>query len=330
MTRFSFLDSINVGIDAPVQLTDSLRTLRTMRDRLSEAVDRLARPFSATSSPSALTAGEAPLAAPAPPPAPAPAPEAPEAIARVTDAAHRTWETLQATTAQATQAVMATATSWGDRAAQTLAEQTSQTRQSFAAVATQTQTRLSDVTHQTQELLADAAQQTTEQVVEASTALSTTLTEQASARFTAIAQRVQPAVTTALNQVEQLSDRLTTVMQTSLAAIPQQWVDAHPVLTWMVGHPLGTLGLSLLSLFLGLGFIRAIARGISTAWFATVDAPYVMGNRMVQRLNQSTQTPNSSMSQPELMHLLTRLEAIGREQNQILRQIAILVGKTQK
>jgi chemotaxis protein histidine kinase CheA len=339
MTRVSFVDSTHFAIDTPVQMPDSLRLVR---DRLTQLTDRVWSSFSEMTHQSQTSGADAAqmnatesaqaTASTLPDSAPSsnPIDQAPEAIAWVSNAAQRTWETLQTTTTQATQTVMAKATSLSDRTAHILADTTSQTRQSLAEVAAQTQSQLSDVTHQTQNWLTDTAQQTTEQVIDASTAFSARITEQASAQFEAIAQRWHAASATVLTQADQWSDRLSESLQTSLAAIPQQWVAEHPVLIWLVGHPLWTLGLSLLSLVLFMGLIRAIARSAGNAWFATVDAPYTLGGQVLNRVNRVAHQPNATASQDELVQLLNRLEAIGREQNQILRQIATLVGKTQK
>lgn len=119
------------------------------------------------------------------------------------------------------------------------------------------------------------------------------------------------------------------------------WIDAHPgiswtikSLTWGVNHPIYSVVIILLTIFILWQFIKAFSRLIEKGLLVTLTAPF----KFVQSLfkfnfkplniftDNSTFALTSQPNNDQLAKLLTRLETIKQEQNDILQQITALVS----
>lgn len=121
------------------------------------------------------------------------------------------------------------------------------------------------------------------------------------------------------------------------------WIDAHPAISWTiksviwgVNHPIYSIIIILLSIFVFWQLIKAFSRLIEQGLLITLISPF----KFIQSLFKSNFKPlaiftansTSDLSlQPNnerLAKLLTRLEVIKQEQNDILQQITNLVSST--
>lgn len=113
----------------------------------------------------------------------------------------------------------------------------------------------------------------------------------------------------------------------------QNWLQPHPVLQWMLVHPLLSIGIAVLILFLLGGLLQAIGRLTEQIWVFLFQAPL----RLVQWLislsakligwgagsgirGRSTHDP-----QTRLNEILTRLEALRQEQDKLLDEVKALL-----
>ncbi|MCG9891327.1 MAG: hypothetical protein MH252_09645 [Thermosynechococcaceae cyanobacterium MS004] len=70
-------------------------------------------------------------------------------------------------------------------------------------------------------------------------------------------------------------------LKNALAGMLQSWLVDHPVLGWCLSHPLWAIASSLLTLFLGWGFLRAIARLVETLWIRLLQIPLQLSRWLV-------------------------------------------------
>lgn len=121
------------------------------------------------------------------------------------------------------------------------------------------------------------------------------------------------------------------------------WIDTHPAISWTiksliwgVNHPIYSIVIILLSIFIMWQLIKAFSRLIEQGLLVTLTAPF----KFVQSFfkfsfkplaiftDNSTSDLSSQPNNELLAKLLTRLEVIKQEQNDILQQITNLVSST--
>ncbi|MGA7932591.1 MAG: hypothetical protein WCA35_03340 [Kovacikia sp.] len=114
----------------------------------------------------------------------------------------------------------------------------------------------------------------------------------------------------------------------------QKWIDAHPVVGWILEHPLWTLGLVVLGIFLFWGLLKAIAGLSEKIWLFLLSAPLKLGRWLFQLgLNLfridivRAATPQTQPDhQTQLIGLLRKLEALKQEQDEILKEIKAILA----
>jgi len=121
----------------------------------------------------------------------------------------------------------------------------------------------------------------------------------------------------------------------------QFWIDAHSTISWTikslmwgVNHPIYSIVIILLTIFILWQFIKAFSRLIEKGLLITLIAPF----KFVQSLfkfnfkplniftDNSTSALTSQANNERLAKLLTRLETNKQEQNDIIQQITTLVS----
>jgi hypothetical protein len=113
------------------------------------------------------------------------------------------------------------------------------------------------------------------------------------------------------------------------------WLEQHPIIHWMVDHPLGAAALLILALVLLGGLFRAIAYTTEQLWLAILRLPMQLG-RWAWRLISGSSKP--AIAQPvlpsgaeeqhreRLTYVLHRLDAIKQEQDRLLKELQELLG----
>lgn len=117
----------------------------------------------------------------------------------------------------------------------------------------------------------------------------------------------------------------------------QSWLADHPTLAWIIAHPLWTIALIVLTLFLCWGLLGAIAQLMQQAWLALLRAPLTLAQFLSRRLFQvfhrqaipsSTQPEGQQDLQDQLPNLMKRLETLQQEQEALIKAMqAILISK---
>jgi hypothetical protein len=109
----------------------------------------------------------------------------------------------------------------------------------------------------------------------------------------------------------------------------QSWLDAHPVVAWAIAHPLITLAIAVLIIFIFWGLLRAIARLFDELWLRILRSPLWLGQLVWNGGKSLTaramvKPNNTALHQQRKTEILTRLETLRLEQNQLLQELETL------
>jgi hypothetical protein len=168
-----------------------------------------------------------------------------------------------------------------------------------------------------------------------------TITNTTSSMAHAAQGAVNGAIETVTGKTSQFMERsrsglteLTHTVQTAKPNFMAGWLNQHPILHWMVDHPLGAILLLVLGMFLLTGLFKAIAYIAEQLWIAVLRFPMQLGRwgwRWVSggfkpALAQPT-LPNGEKEQhrERLTYVLQRLKAIKQEQDRLLQELQELL-----
>jgi hypothetical protein len=152
-----------------------------------------------------------------------------------------------------------------------------------------------------------------------------------------------------------MSDVASNAIQSAINGTVKDWIDSHPVVFWLVSHPLISLAILLLFIFIILGLLQALASFFAEGWLFILQSPgkFMQGvlsagskslsnaggvaiNSLVSKNPEDKNNSalqlrgvesNSLDSQERIANILTRLEAIRQEQNQLLQEASAILGK---
>ncbi|MBW4423867.1 MAG: hypothetical protein KME50_05225 [Nostoc desertorum CM1-VF14] len=163
-------------------------------------------------------------------------------------------------------------------------------------------------------------------------------------------EKSKNSVEDTIQKAEQLSATASTAIENAVNGFINHrldalnlWIEAHPAISWTiksvslgVDHPIYCIVIILLTIFILWQLIKTFSRLIEQGLLVTLTAPF----KFVQSLfkfsfkslsiftDNSTSDLGSQPNNERLAKLLTRLEAIKQEQNEILQQITNLVSST--
>jgi len=159
----------------------------------------------------------------------------------------------------------------------------------------------------------------------------------------------------ALYKVGNMSEATSNALQSAIDGMFKNWSDSNPVLSWLISHPwwisLGMLVLFIWSLkkilqvlgnFLEKGLLLILQiplkfmQGVVSLGFKSVsNLGGVVVNSLVSKNTKDKNNsvlqlrgvePNSLESQERLANILTRLETIRQEQNQLLQEASAILS----
>lgn len=201
----------------------------------------------------------------------------------------------------------------------------------------QTQTHLNNQAQTLQKSL----NQTTEQTFNSLNATTSNWLEnanQALTQVTGTTEQAKSAIAQSIQQANQVQTALTNAIQSILTSQFRTLLRTHPSLQWFVHHPFLTLFLLVIVGAFLAGFFQALSSLIKTFWLKIFSSPFWV----LRRLSQGLQNPQKSLTsthelealifdlnpnnfappkQEKLLRLLTQLEELRRQQNQVLREI---------
>jgi len=139
--------------------------------------------------------------------------------------------------------------------------------------------------------------------------------------------------------VEGITDAVISNLLERLQDAIYGWLAGHPLVLWMVIHPIWSLVGLLVSLWIMLGLFQAIAHYIQQGWLFLLRAPYLLTRWLVTLVFVSLKTrslralppANSSEAAPDrIVEILNRLEAIRQEEANLMQEMRslLLTGAT--
>ncbi|MFM9267675.1 hypothetical protein [Tychonema sp. BBK16] len=239
-----------------------------------------------------------------------------------------------------------------------VAETTKKASNSLSEVANQAVTRVSETTNKAVDAVSHSADKAKETITQTTNSAVNTLnqtTSQAVDSVTQATEKAKASLQDSLDKAENISGAASDAIKNALYTTAKDWMDAHPVILWLVSHPLMGLGMLLLFIFMILGLFQALGSFFAEAWLFVLQSPgnfiqgfFKVGSKSVSNLGGVTVSSlvssnpglnnnsglqvrgvesNSLDSQERLANILIRLEAIRQEQSQLLEEVSAILGK---
>ncbi len=162
------------------------------------------------------------------------------------------------------------------------------------------------------------------------------LTEDLANKFNAIKTIASSSFQDVIQKSTSLDNYLLDSMSNSVTSYLDAWLVNHPVLYWLVNHPvislLGSLITVILIVRLLVTIYRAIANMIDRMWLWILQSPFSLLKFLFGwEVKSKTVSPNTTITNYEvtnnpeqLQEIMTRLDKIQQQQQQILQDIAEL------
>ncbi|MDX2097480.1 MAG: hypothetical protein SFW36_06855 [Leptolyngbyaceae cyanobacterium bins.59] len=124
-------------------------------------------------------------------------------------------------------------------------------------------------------------------------------------------------------------------MQEAIVGSFQNWLLQHPFLLWLVTHPLWSVGIVLLAIFLFWGLLQAVTRLTERIWLFILQAPLklIQGGFRVLTFLISRKTPETTPIEVQkedprqrLTTIVNRLEALRQEQDALMQEMKQLLA----
>ena len=165
--------------------------------------------------------------------------------------------------------------------------------------------------------------------------METTLPDKFSLGFQFLKEAAGSAINSVTEAAEQFKESPTGISLNN-------WLEVHPVMLWIVSHPLISLVIAIVAIVLLLGLLKAVIKLVEKMWIDIFKAPFLTIQSLLKKKSKSVnkepieveatpiaenpveQTDNSS----PLEQILERLNTIEREQKLILKEIATIKNST--
>jgi hypothetical protein len=265
-----------------------------------------------------------------------------KAVGTVAETADKAKETLTQTTGQAmnqvTQAreqAVGSVTQTAKQATGVLSETASKAVSAVKDSAEKAVGTVAETTEKAKVILNEATGQAVNQVTQA--------TEQSLTSLSETTEQAKASITEMVQGTEHLTGDVADAIQVQLSKMIHNWLAAHPVISWAISHPLQTLGIVLLVVFLLRGLLKLLAQLIEKVWLLVLKSPFLLGQFLfrgsskligLKRANElepvlpkseqflSLESPNQ---QVQLAQLLQRIEEISQEQSLLLQKVTAIL-----
>ena len=135
-----------------------------------------------------------------------------------------------------------------------------------------------------------------------------------------------------LQKADQLSGAMSSAMQTAISDSVSQWLQAHPVvfqlvqvLLWATNHPIISVIILLFAVAIAWSLIKAIGRLLETVGWSLLQSPFKLSQVLIGVSTKSLGNGGNDKQQ-RLAEISTRLEAIQKEQNELLQEVAAILA----
>lgn len=139
---------------------------------------------------------------------------------------------------------------------------------------------------------------------------------------------LKDSLQTTIEKIDSLNQTLSDGIQASINSSLNSWIDKHPQLVWLVNHPLQSLGILLLGLFLFSGLLGAISRITEKFWLFVLTYPFKIFSNSWLLISKSLQKDDDNQkteAQKRVTEILSRLESIRQEQTLLSQELESLL-----
>lgn len=239
-----------------------------------------------------------------------------------------------------------------------VAEKTEKARIYLSEMANQAVSRVSESTNKVVDAISHSAATAKETINQTTNSAVNTLNQSTSQAVESVNQateKVKASLEYSINKAGNMSGTALDAIKSAINGTVKDWIDSHPVVFWLVSHPLISLAMLLIFIFIILGFFQALGKFFAEGWLFILQSPgkfmqgvFSVASKSVSNVGgvavnslvpKNTQEKNNSAlqlrgvesksleSQERLANILTRLEAIRQEQNQLLQEASAILGK---
>ena len=265
-----------------------------------------------------------------------------KAVGTVAETADKAKETLTQTTGQAmnqvTQAreqAIGSVTQTAKQATGVLSETASKAVSTVKASTEKAVGTVVDTAEKAKVILNEATGQAVNQVTQA--------TEQSLSSLTETTEQAKASINEMVQGTEHLTGGVADAIQVQLSSMIHKWLATHPVISWAISHPLQTLGMMLLVIFLVRGLFKLLAQSIEKVWLLVLKSPFLLGQFLLKGSSKLIGLRGANESQPvspkpeqvlnlespeqqvQLAQLLQRIESISQEQSQLLQKVMTIL-----
>lgn len=131
-----------------------------------------------------------------------------------------------------------------------VSQSTAQAITSLNQVSHQASGTVLDATEKAKLILTESTDQTVHRLTEAS--------HQAVSQVTRATEEAKLSLESVVQQAEKVSNGFSNSIEASLASLIQKWMEAHPLIYYLMSHPLQALGLFIITIFLFAGLINGL------------------------------------------------------------------------
>jgi len=159
----------------------------------------------------------------------------------------------------------------------------------------------------------------------------------ATSSITQTAEKTKLALDETLQKTEHLSGAISNSVQEVVVTSMQGWMAEHPIVAWIMAHPLWSIALIVLIIFLCWSLLGAIAQLTQRVWLALLQAPLKLTQSLSKGAFHVFQSADASSLtkvkgqqdvQERLSKIFSRLEALHQEQEALMREMqSMLISK---
>jgi|JFJP01.1.fsa_nt_gi phage-related protein len=195
----------------------------------------------------------------------------------------------------------------------------------------QTKSTVLESTSQSVETLNQATERAKDTITEAASSTLGNVTEKSGQLLNSITNAtntLKDSLQTTIEKIDSLNQTLSDGIQASINSSLNGWIDQHPQLVWLINHPLQSLGILLLGLFLFSGLLGAISRITEKFWLFILTYPFKIFSNSWLLISKSLQKDDDNQKteiQKRVTEILSRLESIRQEQTSLSQELESLL-----
>jgi phage-related protein len=203
-----------------------------------------------------------------------------------------------------------------DKAVDNVNQNVQQTKSTVLENTSQSVETINQTTGKVRDTITEAASSTLVNVTEKSGQLLNSITN--------ATNTLKDSLQTTIEKIDSLNQTLSDGIQASINSSLNSWIDKHPQLVWLVNHPLQSLGILLLGLFLFSGLLGAISRITEKFWLFVLTYPFKIFSNSWLLISKSFRKDDDNQkteAQKRVTEILSRLESIRQEQTLLSQEL---------